>query len=122
MFVPQESLTEPLAESLTTEYCSRTFCTLSSNIAHCRFHFSAQRSYLAFSMASYLAAKRFFSSSLLSKSLLPPAASASRSVHTNAMHNYDDDQNVEFESRSERSFPRTARRDCTFSGSCSRAL
>ncbi|KAK8463691.1 hypothetical protein PHAVU_011G016100 [Phaseolus vulgaris] len=67
-------------------------------------------------MASSLAAKRFLSSSLLSKSLLRPAASASRSFNTNAMRHYDD-QNVDVESRSERSFPRTARRDDVFSGS-----
>jgi len=99
--------------------------SFSSNIAHCRFHFSAQRRSQpklpsAISMASSLVAKRFLSSSLLSKSLLRPVANASRSFNTNAMRNYED-QNVDVERRSERSFPRTARRDDIFSGSCSHA-
>ncbi|QCD88905.1 heat shock 22 kDa protein, mitochondrial-like isoform X2 [Vigna unguiculata] len=65
-------------------------------------------------MASSLIAKRFFSSSLLSKSLLRPAASASRSFNTNAMRNYDN-QNDDVERHSERYYPRTARRDDIFS-------
>ncbi|KAK7341175.1 hypothetical protein VNO80_24100 [Phaseolus coccineus] len=65
-------------------------------------------------MASSLAVKRFLSSSLLSKSLLRPAASASRSFNTIAIHCYHD-HNVDFESRSESSFPRTARREDIFS-------
>ncbi|XP_028195520.1 heat shock 22 kDa protein, mitochondrial-like isoform X1 [Glycine soja] len=71
-------------------------------------------------MASSLIAKRFLSSSLLSRSLLRPAASAShRSFNTNAMRQYDnraDDHSTDIDRHSERSFPSTARRDDIFSG------
>nr|Q39818.1 RecName: Full=Heat shock 22 kDa protein, mitochondrial; Flags: Precursor [Glycine max]AAB03096.1 Hsp23.9 [Glycine max] len=69
-------------------------------------------------MASSLIAKRFLSSSLLSRSLLRPAASAShRSFDTNAMRQYDnraDDHSTDIDRHSERSFPSTARRDDIF--------
>ena len=77
-------------------------------------------------MASSLIAKRFLSPSLLSRSLLRPAASAShRSFNTTAMRQYDnraDDHSTDIDRHSERSFPSTARRDDIFSGSCSRSL
>ncbi|XP_020214905.1 heat shock 22 kDa protein, mitochondrial isoform X2 [Cajanus cajan] len=65
-------------------------------------------------MASSLPLKRFLSSPILSRSLLRPAASASasRSFNTNAMRHYDDDRDVD--RRSERSSPRTSRRDDIF--------
>ncbi|TKY67916.1 Heat shock 22 kDa protein [Spatholobus suberectus] len=69
-------------------------------------------------MASSPAVKRFLSSSLLSRSLLRPAAFASHSFNTNAVRQYDDhadDHNVDVDRRSERSFPRVARRDDMFS-------
>ncbi|XP_022640769.1 23.6 kDa heat shock protein, mitochondrial-like [Vigna radiata var. radiata] len=64
-------------------------------------------------MVSSLIAKRFFSSSLLSKSIIHPTASSSRSFNTNAMRNYDD-QNDDVERRSEFSSPRIACRDDIF--------
>ncbi|XP_028223656.1 heat shock 22 kDa protein, mitochondrial-like [Glycine soja] len=71
-------------------------------------------------MASSLIAKRFLSSSLLSRSLLRLAAFASHcSFNTNTMRQYDnhtDDHSIDIGCRSERSFPSTARRDDIFSG------
>ncbi|RZC20595.1 Heat shock 22 kDa protein, mitochondrial [Glycine soja] len=70
-------------------------------------------------MASSLIAKRFLSSSLLSRSLLRLAAFASHcSFNTNTMRQYDnhtDDHSIDIGCRSERSFPSTARRDDIFS-------
>ncbi|XP_058758983.1 heat shock 22 kDa protein, mitochondrial-like [Vicia villosa] len=69
-------------------------------------------------MASSLALKRFFSSALLSRSLLlrPVASSACRSFNTNAMRHYDqhsdDDRKVDVDRRS---FPRTRRDDLLLS-------
>ncbi|KAJ1418493.1 HSP20-like chaperone [Sesbania bispinosa] len=66
-------------------------------------------------MASSLTVKRFLSSGLLSRSLLRPVASASRSLNTNAMRQYDDhadDRSLDVDRRSDR---RAARRDDFFS-------
>ncbi|WVZ02753.1 hypothetical protein V8G54_023559 [Vigna mungo] len=65
--------------------------------------------------------KGFFSSSLLSKSIIRPAALASRSFNTNAMRNYDD-WNDDVERRSEFSSPCTVRRDDIFSNVLSQVL
>ncbi|XP_061352520.1 heat shock 22 kDa protein, mitochondrial-like isoform X2 [Gastrolobium bilobum] len=69
-------------------------------------------------MASSLAVKRFLSSSLLSRSLLRPTASASRFFNTNTMRKYDDhddDRNLDVDRRSDSSLPRAPRRDDFFS-------
>ncbi|KAJ1411936.1 HSP20-like chaperone [Sesbania bispinosa] len=66
-------------------------------------------------MASSLTVKRFLSSGLLSRSLLRPVASASRSLNTNAMRQYDDhadDRSLDVDRRSD---PRATRRDDFFS-------